>query len=839
MLIKYWASLISACGLLALSLALSLGLSLSHIKQAIASTTPYNAPRASLDTDDARDLTSDKQGLGNGSRSSVDKRRGKSRLANTQTYGTYYAVPDITTLDRLSQLDVAIVQPNAINADQIRAIQITGKAISYLAIGEIGDSNTYYQNGRPVLGISIRKANPEWFVGKNPNFDSYFANPTSQGWRDFLVQQANFLINTKGFDGLFLDTVDTVDVFTPENKIAFKLDTPVMFDEAKRGFIDIVKALRSVANNVSSKTSIISNRGFTILLDSENPGGGTQSLVDAVMYEVASSLFFNPTAKGELNPNEGTTPGFYWTWKTYLDKKQELGQLSAAQRTQQEQDNLKLDRAANAYRAAGGVVLAQDFATPTNTDLICQSYVRAKANGWLPAYSDIGFRFLYDLPETTHEIQALPGCRRYNVVTQPDYRISFSPRVANAGQGRGKTLNLNIASIKGYTDNVALTIGQLPAGVTASLGAADATPGTSTNVSLTLTVDAAVPPGEYIIPVKANSASRARDYNLRLVVNDSKETLWVANAGNFTAQVYDKPTTLTADSLPNRSFADTSLFAQVYDIAVDKLGRQYLLENTSPSEPNGRVLRYGALDASAPEQTLSVGLNRPTGIALSADGTVWVANSGLLPNGTPSGTAPNIASFASTATPDATNNTAPTRTIALDFSTYGYPKQIAFDAAGNLWATTTFGFALGYKDITTANPVRFAVIGDVFPGAAYLNTVNGLRFDAAGDLWLSGDLNGGSRLIQVKAGSWATDGTVTRFSASNVGALITNGVFAPWGLVFDSAGSLWVVNQTDATGTGPGSVVRYTAGTLTSNPSPTLVVPQSARFALGIAIAAP
>ena len=152
--------------------------------------------------------------------------------------------------------------------------------------------------------------------------------------------------------------------------------------------------------------------------------------------------------------------------------------------------------------------------------------------------------------------------------------------------------------------------------------------------------------------------------------------------------------------------------------------------------------------------------------------------------------------------------------------------------------TTTFGFALGYKDITTT-PVRFAVIGDVFPGATYLNTVNGLSFDATGNLWLSGDLNGAGRVIQIKAASWATDGTVTRLNASNANAQITTGVFSPWGLAFDSAGSLWVVNQTDATGTGPGSLARYTAGSLTSNPNPALVVPQSARFALGIAIASP
>ncbi len=749
-----------------------------------------------------------------------------SRLATTKTYATFYAVPDLATLNKLAELDIAIVQPNAINADQIRSIQVTGKAISYLAIGEIGDTNTYYENGRPVLGRIIRAAHPEWFVGKNPSFDSYFANPLSPGWRDFLVQQATFL-SSKGFDGLFMDTVDTVDVFTPENKIAFKLDTPITFDEAKRGFIDIVKALRAAVKD----KSLISNRGFTILLDSENGGDGTQGLVDAVMYEVATTVFYNPDAKGELNPNEGTNPAYYWTWKGYLDKRQERGEINQAQRVQQEQDNLKLDRIANDYRASGGVVLAQDFATPSNPDLFCQSYVRAKANGWLPAYSDIGFRFLYELPDTTDAIRALPGCSNYDLATPPSFKVGFTPRVANVGVGRSKTLALNIAAINGYHSAVHLRLGRLPAGVTGNVSVQGVRPNPNAASSLTLNVDATVKAGEYIIPVTASGGGKNTRYDLRLVVNDAKETLWVANAGNFTAQVYDNPGALKADSLPDRTFADTSLFAQVYAVAVDTTGRQYLLENTSPSEANGRVLRYGAFDSSAPDQTISEGLNRPTGMEFAQDGRLWIANSGLLPNGTPSGTAPNIVAYASDA------NT-PERTISLDFTAYGYPKQITFDAAGNLWVTTTFGFALGYKDINT-NPSRFAIIGDVFPGAVYLNTINGLSFDATGDLWLSGDLNGVGRVIQVKATSWATDGSVTTLNANIVNAQITNGIYAPWGLAFDSAGDLWVVNQTDATGSGPGSLARYASASLTANPSPSLVVPQSARFALGIVIAKP
>ena len=749
-----------------------------------------------------------------------------SRLAGTQSFGTFYGVPDRATLDRLAQLDVAIVQPNAVNADQIRALQTTGKAIAYLAIGEIGDSNTYYDKGRPVLGITVRQAHPEWFVGKNPSFDSYFANPTSDGWRDFLVDQARFLLG-RGFDGLFLDTVDTVDVFTDENKAAFKIDTPVTLAEAKSGFIGIVKALRAV----NRKTSLISNRGFTVLLDADNNGRGTQRDVDAVMYEVASTVYYAPGATGELDPNSGTNPDFYWSWPAYLDKRVERGELTAAQRDRQVADNLALDRLANAYRAAGGVVLAQDFATPSRVDLVCQSVARAKANGWIAAYSDIGFRQLYDLPESTPELRAVSGCEDYDRAVSPSFRLSFSPRVANIGQGRSKTLEIGIDPVKGYTDPVQLHLGALPAGVSAGLSGSRAVPGSASRVTLTLNVGADVPRGEYTVPVRASSRRVVKHYSLRLVVNDAKESLWITNAGNFSVQVFDTPGNLTAESLPDRAFADTSLFAQLYAVAVDGAGRQYVVENTSPAAPNGRVLRYGALDSSAPELRIDAGLNRPTGVTIGADGLVWVANSGLLPNGMPTSEAPDIVAL------DPLTGIA-VASLKLDYTVYGYPKQLAFDRSANLWVTTTFGFVLGYRDLATV-PTRFAVIGDAFPGARYANTVNGLLFDAAGNLWLSGDLNGAGRLLRVRGGSWAVDGSVTTLSPNTVEAQLSRGIYDPWGIALDAAGNLWVVNQTDASGRGNGSLVRFDSVQLAADLLPSLVLPQSSRFSLGLAIAAP
>lgn len=749
-----------------------------------------------------------------------------SRLAGTQSFGTFYGVPDRSTLDRLAQLDLAIVQPNAVNADQIRTLQTTGKAISYLAIGEIGDSNTYYDKGRPVLGITIRQAHPEWFVGKNPNFDSYFANPTSDGWRNFLVDQAQFVLG-RGFDGLFLDTVDTVDVFSDENKAAFKIDTPVTLAEAKRGFIGIVNALRAVNRN----TSLISNRGFTILLDADNNGRGTQRDIDAVMYEVASTVYYAPGATGELDPNSGTNPDFYWSWPGYLDKRVERGELTVAQRDRQVADNLTLDRLANAYRAAGGVVLAQDFATPSRVDLVCQSAARAKANGWVAAYSDIGFRQLYDLPESTPELRSVSGCEGYDRVVAPSFRLNFSPRVANVGQGRSKTLEVGIDSIKGYTHPVQLRLGALPTGVSAVLSGNRATPGSASGVTLTLNVGADVPRGEYIVPIRASSHHIVKQYSLRLVVNDAKESLWITNAGNFSVQVFDTPSSLTAQSLPDRAFSDTSLFAQLYAVAVDGAGRQYVVENTSPAAPDGRVLRYGALDSSAPELRIDAGLNRPTGVTIGADGLVWVANSGLLPNGVPTSKPPDIVAL------DPRTGIA-VASLQLDYTVYGYPKQLAFDRSGNLWVTTTFGFVLGYRDLASA-PTRFAVIGDSFPGARYINTVNGLLFDAAGNLWLSGDLNGAGRLLRVRGGSWAGDGSVTTLSPNMVEAQLSRGIYDPWGIALDASGNLWVVNQTDVSGRGNGSLVRFDGTPLADDSLPSLVLPQSSRFSLGLAIAAP
>ncbi|MEZ4238024.1 MAG: hypothetical protein R3F59_18140 [Myxococcota bacterium] len=74
-----------------------------------------------------------------------------------------------------------------------------------------------------------------------------------------------------------------------------------------------------------------------------------------------------------------------------------------------------------------------------------------------------------------------------------------------------------------------------------------------------------------------------------------------------------------------------------------------------------------------------------------------------------------------------------------------------------------------------------------------------------------------------------------------VGAVLTQGLYGPWGLRFDGAGDLWVVDSTDAAddATSRGALVRFDAAGLGGDPAPSLQVPLDSRYTLGLAVGTP
>jgi uncharacterized protein (TIGR01370 family) len=100
-------------------------------------------------------------------------------------------------------------------------------------------------------------------LGTNANWGSKFIDATQSGWQAIVAEQAAALMKA-GYDGFFLDTLDTVD----------------LYPKTGSGLVKIVQDLRSTYKDAV----IIQNRGFSLLAK-------TAPSLDAVMFESFSSSY--------------------------------------------------------------------------------------------------------------------------------------------------------------------------------------------------------------------------------------------------------------------------------------------------------------------------------------------------------------------------------------------------------------------------------------------------------------------------------------------------------------------------------------------------------------------
>ena len=113
-------------------------------------------------------------------------------------------------------------------------------------------------------------------------------------------------------------------------------------------------------------------------------------------------------------------------------------------------------------------------------------------------------------------------------------------------------------------------------------------------------------------------------------------------------------------------------------------------------------------------------------------------------------------------------------------TTPGYPAQLAADSAGNIFATQNLSSAI--YEVTSSG------IASTFADTGFSRT-GGIAFDIAGNLYVGGFDNAGSRILKYAPGNT----TPTIFVPN--GSLVV-----PTGLAFDSQGNLFVSNN-DFSGT--------------------------------------
>lgn len=208
---------------------------------------------------------------------------GTRRLPFIKGYACYYGQPRIP---ELSKYPLVIIEPGQYTPQQIAQIKKTPvTVIGYLSVGEILET----PRAKPPASPSVkpgpkRLALPPYYLDRdgdgqpdrNGSWGSLYVDTRAPEWqRRVLEELAPKVLQQKGCDGLFLDTLDTVDAYS----------------ETKPGMIDLVKKLRAKF----PKAPIIANRGFTII-------EAIVPHIDAVLFEAFTTRYSPESNRSVLHP---------------------------------------------------------------------------------------------------------------------------------------------------------------------------------------------------------------------------------------------------------------------------------------------------------------------------------------------------------------------------------------------------------------------------------------------------------------------------------------------------------------------------------------------------------
>jgi len=172
-------------------------------------------------------------------------------LTTVTNYMVYYGQKHI---NELKKYDLLILQPELFTNSEIKELkQAESIPIAYLSLGEIEKSRWWAD-----------RIKDSWLLGKNEIWDSYYIDPGSSGWQSLVIETIIPSITEKGFRGLFLDTVDMVD----------------LYPDARLKMIDLISGIRESYPELV----LIQNRGFTVF-------SKTAAMLDGILFESMTSSY--------------------------------------------------------------------------------------------------------------------------------------------------------------------------------------------------------------------------------------------------------------------------------------------------------------------------------------------------------------------------------------------------------------------------------------------------------------------------------------------------------------------------------------------------------------------
>lgn len=180
-------------------------------------------------------------------------------------YGNIDSVRELMTYDRV------VVTPTLITPRQIETLHKSGTQVfAYLSVGEY--------DGK-ILPAALSSFSPV----QNTNWQSHVMDLSAGAWQEHLVKQASQYL-AQGFDGLFLDTLDSYYLFAGQKAEQ---------GSQQQALVQIIEAL----SELNTEPKLILNRGFEVL---EQVSGLTHALAAESLYHA-----YDPVSDSYREVNAG------------------------------------------------------------------------------------------------------------------------------------------------------------------------------------------------------------------------------------------------------------------------------------------------------------------------------------------------------------------------------------------------------------------------------------------------------------------------------------------------------------------------------------------------------
>jgi len=185
------------------------------------------------------------------------KMKKQKSWTNVDSFVCYYGSGAIA---EMSQFDVAIVEGRSQNAENIKKLRDSGTwVVSYVTIGEEDKLSKGDGKGPGGYASYYMDSDMDGKPDKNENWASYYVNAGSPLWQDKIINgRVKNIIEKMGADGIFMDTVDTVEIYK----------------DTEPGMVSLIANIRKKYPNIK----IVQNRGFSVLKK-------TLPYIDGLMYE--------------------------------------------------------------------------------------------------------------------------------------------------------------------------------------------------------------------------------------------------------------------------------------------------------------------------------------------------------------------------------------------------------------------------------------------------------------------------------------------------------------------------------------------------------------------------